>query len=412
VVEKLRDSSEKSLLVSAGVMLGWLQLDRGVPPLEISGLAVGLVDTARAGQLSSELVMALDLSCVLAEQIGRAEEALLMAEEALYVAEQSGSPEIVANAAYRLASVHVSWGTPEEGLALAQRALELFGQTGDAGGEAVCHDLLGSANFRAGEWDSALRHWELALESMEIAGVPDQKVAMQLNIGDLLTLRGDFSRAERLLKAGARLAEELDDQALALRCLTGAARLELERGNYAAVLEQTEEVRKRLPESGAWKLDFLTTAARALSYMEMGDELQAWHEAARLEQLYQGKEGWFERRPEGDAVRIRVIGLDSDAWLAGKVAEQGIGETTGKDPYGEGFLQYHRSHVLAQSQPGEARRAAGRAVELFEKLGAAPMLARARQRLAELPEVEDESGEPGAEIDIDKVDRWFDGLEG
>ncbi|NIP88864.1 MAG: hypothetical protein GWO21_07845, partial [Gammaproteobacteria bacterium] len=47
-----------------------------------------------------------------------------MAEEALHVAEQSGNAETVAQAAYRLARVHVSWGSPEDGRKLAQRALE------------------------------------------------------------------------------------------------------------------------------------------------------------------------------------------------------------------------------------------------------------------------------------------------
>jgi hypothetical protein len=150
-----------------------------------------------------------------------------------------------------------------------------------------------------------------------------------------------------------------------------------------------------------------------LAYLELGDELQAWQEAARLEQLYQGKEGWFERRPEGDAVRIRVIDLDSDSWLAGMVAQQGIGETADKDPYGEAFLQFHSAHVLARAQPAEARAAVERAVELFEKLGAQPMLARAQKLLAEMPEAAP-GGDGGATdgIDEEKLDSWFDSLEG
>jgi tetratricopeptide (TPR) repeat protein len=359
--------------------------------------------------------MALDLSTVVAERIGRAEEALLMAEEGLYVAESTGSPEIVANAAYRLARVHISWDSPAEGRVLAQRALEVYGQVDDMGGAAVCHELLGLANFRAGEWNDALHHWESALESMEVAGVPDQKVAMQSNIAELLTLRGEFERAMRLFNSGLQQATELEDDPLILRCETGVARLEFERGDYASVLERTDAIRGRLPESGAWKIDFQTTAIRALAYLELGDELQAWQEAARLEQLYQGKEGWFERRAEGDAVRLRVIDLDGDSWLAGMVAQQGIGETVDKDPYGEGFLQYHQAHVLARARAAEARGAVDRAIELFEKLGAAPMLARARRMLSQLPEADEleaSSDGGGDEIDDDKIDAWFDGLDG
>jgi tetratricopeptide (TPR) repeat protein len=248
---------------------------------------------------------------------------------------------------------------------------------------------------------------------MEVAGVTDQKIAMQANIADLLTLRGEFDRALRLYKSGLQLAEELDDDSLALRCRTGIARLEFERADYSAVLELTEQIRKVLPASGAWKADFLITAVRALAYLELGDELQAWQEAARLEQLYQGKEGWFERRAEGDAVRIRVIDLDSDSWLAGMVAQQGIGETVDTDLYGEGFLQYHQAHVLARAQPAEARTAAERSIELFDRLGAAPMLARAKQLLDELPEVESLASDAGSgEIDEDKIDSWFDSLDG
>lgn len=414
VYNQARELEDTPLEVSSGTMLGWLHMERGVPPLQLSEIAGNLVDRARQAELSSELVMALDLSCVVAERIGRAEEALLMAEEAMHIAELSGDHETLAQAAYRLARVHVSWGSPAEGRALAERALEVFDQMDELSGVSVCHDLLGLANFRAGDWDGALHHWESALESMEVAGVPDQKVAMQVNIAELLTLRGEFDRALGLLNSGLRLAEELDDQPLARRCRTGVARLEFERGDYSSVLERTEEIRKVLPESGAWKVDFQTTAIRALAYLELGDELQAWQEAARLEQLYQGKEGWFERRAEGDAVRIRVIDLDSDAWLAGTVAEQGIGETADKDPYGEGFLQYHRAHVLARAQPGDARQAAERAVELFRQLGAVPMYRRAQQLRDMLPTVEALAEEPdeGGGIDEDQIDNWFDSLEG
>lgn len=413
ILKRARELGDTATEVSAGTTLGWLKFERGVPPMQMAELSGQLVDKARSAERPRELVMALDLACVVAERLGRAEEALLMAEEALHVAEHSGDPELVAQAAYRLARVHVSWGSPEEGRSLAQRALDVFGQVDELSGVAVCHDLLGVAEFRAGEWDGALHHWELALESMEAAGVPDQKIAMQVNIAELLTLRGEFDRALRLFRSGLHVAEELDDPSLARRCRTGMARLEFERGDYAAVLEQTEKIREVLPESGAWRDDFQTTAIRALAYLELGDEVQAWHEAARLEQLYQGKEGWFERRAEGDAVRIRVIDLDSDAWLAGMVAQQGIGETVDKDPYGEGFLRYHQAHVLAREKPAEARAAAQRAVELFTKLAAAPMLTRAQRWLDEFPVVAPETDETsGGEIDEDKLDKWFDSLEG
>ncbi|UCF21384.1 MAG: AAA family ATPase [Gemmatimonadota bacterium] len=401
----------------AGTLIGWLRLERGEPPGEVAVLAGNLVDQARRAGLTEELVAALDLSCDVAERLGRAEEALLMSEEALHVAEQSRRPELISQAAYFLARVHVSWGSPEEGRALAQRAIEVFDQVNDSAGVAVCHDLLGLASFRAGEWDDALRHWESALETTEVAGMPDQKIAMQANIADLLTLRGEFARARQLYQSGLQLAEELDDQSLALRCRVGMARLEFERGHYAAVLELTEGVRKLLPDSGAWREDFQTSAIRALAYLELGDELQAWQEATRLEQLYQGKEGWFERRAEGDAVRIRVIDLDEDAWLAGMVAKQGIGETAEKDLYGEGFLQYHQAHVLARARPSDARTAAERAVELFAKLGADPMLGRASKLLSELPAGASDDSEPvkgklGEEKAADELDKWFDSLGG
>ena len=417
VLERARELGESATEVQAGILLGWLQLERGLPPLKLWELAGQMVDKARSEAMAEQLVAALDLSSVVAERVGRAEEALMMAEEALHVAERNGGPDLVAQAAYRLARVHVSWGSPEDGRALAQRALDVFTQMDELVGVAVCHDLLGLANFRAGEWDGALHHWESALESMEVAGVPDQKVAMQVNIADLLTLRGDFQRALEVFKSGLRTAQELDDQRLARRCRTGIARLEFERGDYARVLELTEEIRKLLPESGAWRENFQTTAIRALAYLELGDELQAWQEAARLEQLYQGKEGWFERRAEGDAVRIRVIDLDDDAWLAGTVARQGIGETADKDPYGEGFLQYHRACVMARAKPAEARQAVARAVELFEKLRAMPMLVRARQLSESLSVGADGAGaepeEPKEDrVDDSRIDDWFDGLEG
>jgi tetratricopeptide (TPR) repeat protein len=416
VFEGSRALDDRKTEVSAGSMLGWLRLERGIEPSRLAALSGHLVDAARQSGDAGQLISALDFACVVAERVGRAEEALLMAEEALHVGDGSGDVELSSQAAYRLARVHIFWGDPQDGKELAARALEGFGGIDAPDAVAACHDLVGLASFRAGDWDDALHHWTSALERLEAAGVPEQRITMQSNIAELKTFRGEFTEAEEAYKEGLRLAEELDDTALVLRLHAGLARLEFERGDYAAVLELTEAIRERLPDSGAWREDFHTTAVRALAYLELGDELQAWQEAVRLEQLYQGKEGWFERRAEGDAVRIRVIDLDADSWLAGMVADQGIGETTDKDLYGEGFLQYHRACVLSRNKPGDARAAAERAEEIFSKLAAKPMLNRARELLNTLP-ADAAAGEPqGADgdgdLDDEKLDKWFDSLEG
>ena len=64
VFEHTRELGDLETEVAAGVMLGWLLLERGVEPLEVSSLAGSLVDRARTAEKSEELVMALDLSCV------------------------------------------------------------------------------------------------------------------------------------------------------------------------------------------------------------------------------------------------------------------------------------------------------------------------------------------------------------
>ncbi len=414
ICESARGLEDYRTEVAAGIMLAWLQIERGVQPTQLATLTGHLVDTSRKSGEADQLVSALDLACVVAERVGRAEEALLMAEEALHVGKGSGNPELLAQAAYRLARVQISWGDPSEGKQLAETALDAFGEVNAPDGVVACHDLLGLAAFRAGQWDDALHHWTSALSRLEVAGVPEQKVAMQTNIAELRTFKGSFDEARDLYNTALRLADELEDQSLVLRCRAGQARLEFERGNYAKVLELTEAIRKDLPESGAWREDFHTTAVRALSYLELGDELQLWQEAARLEQLYQGRGGWFERRAEGDAVRIRVIDLDSDSWLVGMVADQGLGETADKDLYGEGFLQYHRA-ITVRAEPADARKAAERAEEIFAMLGAEPMLKRTRELLAELPT--EAAAAPDWESDDDrisdeKLDSWFDSFEG
>ena len=113
-------------------------------------------------------------------------------------------------------------------------------------------------------------------------------------------------------------------------------------------------------------------------------------------------------------MRIRVIDLDSDSWLVGVVADQGLGETADKDLYGEGFLQYHRA-ITVRAEPADARKAAERAEEIFALLGAEPMLKRTRELLAELPT--EAAAAPDWESDDDrisdeKLDSWFDSFEG
>ncbi len=414
VVGRCRALEDQATEARAGSLLGWLQLERGVQPAKLSALTGRLVDSARQCGEAQALITATDLACVVAEGIGRPEEALMMGEEAMHVADQSGATELVGQAAYRLARVHVSWGNPKEGRSLAERALSVFRELGAERGVIECHDLLGLADFRDGDWDGALHHWDTALEALEESGASPEKVTMQLNIAELATLRGDFERAQKLFDSGLQMAQKIKAEPLALRSRVGLSRMEFERGDYGAVLEMTDRIREVMPDSGAWREDFQTTAIRALSHLEHGDELQAWREAARLEQLFQGKAGWFERRAEGDAVRIRVIDLDSDTWLAGMVARQGIGETADKDPYGEGFLQYHQACVQARGNPAAARKAAERAIQLFSELGAHPMLGRAQRLLAELPASASTAEEQADEDEVtdEKLDKWFDSIDG
>lgn len=415
VYERCREQEDPAAEVEAGARLGWLQLGRGVEAPQLAALAGRLVDSARKSEGPRELVAAMDFAAAVAVRVGRAEEALLMGEEALHVAEGVGEPELVARAAHRLAYVHVSFESPEAGRALAERAGSIFRKLGDSARLVECHDLLGLADFRAGDWDGAIDHWTTALEELADAGAAGQRISMQTNLAELLTLRGEFDRARHLLDSALALAGELNDPAHDVRVRARAARLELERGDFPGVIALTEEIREILPEVGAWREDFLTTAIRALAYLETGDELQAWQEAARLEQLYRGKEGWFEGRAEGDAVRMRVIDLDSDPGLASVIAGQGIREMKDKDPYGEAFLQYHRARVTARTDPKEARTAAERAVALFTDLGAEPMRDRAERLLARLsgeetapPRVQEAEGD----LTEEKLDSWFDSLEG
>jgi hypothetical protein len=69
--------------------------------------------------------------------------------------------------------------------------------------------------------------------------------------------------------------------------------------------------------------------------------------------------------------------------------------------------------VLARAQPVEARQAAERAVELFARLGAEPMLKRAQQLRDTLPTAEtlgDDAEWSG--IEDDQSDDWFSSFEG
>jgi hypothetical protein len=234
-----------------------------------------------------------------------------------------------------------------------------------------------------------------------------------MKLGELATLRGEFEGAGELLEGALREACSLGDSSLEVAARAALARIELERRNYAGVMEITEEVRVALPEAGLWREDFLTTAMRALAHLDLGEEPQAWEETARLEQLYQGKDGWFEGRPEGDVVRMRIIHLDGDAELAAMIGKQGIREAAGRDPYGEGLLQLQCARVTASIDPAAAWSAAERAVEVFEALGAQPMLGRAKGFLARLSgsaRDRERSSEPirgrsvgGAEGELDRL---------
>ena len=171
------------------------------------GLAVlDGVSTPEAGRQRAELSA---WYAAMRQAQGRNREAITWCERAIAEARESGSLAAEAHASFILDWAFVSVGRFD--LAThSDRALEIYRETGDLGGEAGVLTNLGGFAFFQGRWDEAVALFERARDVRLRTGNEVDAAMCNCNVAELLTDQGRYEEAERQLNEALRVCRAAD----------------------------------------------------------------------------------------------------------------------------------------------------------------------------------------------------------
>ena len=159
------------------------------------------VDGVDAGQRRAELMA----WCGAVRQAqGLHREAVSWCESAIDEARRSKSPSAEAHALFILDWALVSLDRWDEAT-YSLRALELYTELGDLGGQAVVLNNLGGFAYFQGRWDEAIAYYEQGRDARAATGNVVDAASGTCNIGEVLADQGRYEEADHVLNDALRV---------------------------------------------------------------------------------------------------------------------------------------------------------------------------------------------------------------
>jgi tetratricopeptide (TPR) repeat protein len=184
--------------------------------------AVELLDRGQrvadgAGHLYSQMVLAVARGNVLTA-IGNTAEAIPLLEAAVGTCRDKRFVGQLINALKHLAGAYVEAGRAEDALLPAQEAIDLQEQANVYVVRGIQHNALARAHLALGDLHSAAREAETALAVSRRRGERGVEAWAGSAAAEIALARGDLVAAEALLDHAQRLADALDIRPLVERC--------------------------------------------------------------------------------------------------------------------------------------------------------------------------------------------------
>jgi len=323
---------------------------------------------------------------------------LALAEEAPLtppkVGGAGGAKTAIAEGCNLLGAILDAQGQGQRALEYYRRSYALYEAMNDRYQLARVGDNIGTALFYLGEWDEAFQWDQKGLTFWRDIDDRDNTAFAAINIGMIYLYRGQWDQAEEHFREGRQLSEEVKNYRILALSHTNLGLLSLAQGEFEQGSRgarergsRIDEGREHLERSLALLMehdieDYLaeTYCGLAETAVLAGDGTQALEkgrmalEAARELEL-----------PSEESIALRLLGQACQ--LAGKLeeAEAHLKQSLGVAKGSEIAFEVGRTLVELARLCGETGREADglahldRAVEILERLCAAPMLARARE---------------------------------
>ncbi len=163
--------------------------------------ALGDADGAEAGGGRAQLSVCY---ATVRQAQGRHREAIASCERAIAEARRSGDRDAEAHALFILDWAWTSLGRPDK-CTNSHRALEIYTELGDLGGQAVVLNNLGVFAYFRGDWDEAISYYERGRDARLATGDDIQAAFGTCNIGEILANQGHFEESEKRFRDSLRM---------------------------------------------------------------------------------------------------------------------------------------------------------------------------------------------------------------
>lgn len=239
----LPDPLQASVLSELLVWAGWAfirlgQIDEAQHMLERSQ---DLMETYALGipdGLATDPLPALSLVATLQ---GRYEQAEQLGQQALTVAQDSGTPGSLVLAWYVLADVATMQGQYKTANDYAQKAYTAAREGGHRWFMAYIHNQLGSIARALGDYSTAGQHFRASHTIREGFNDPEGMAVALNHLGRVAVLQGDFSEAAELYQQALSIYREIGDRGGLITALEGLGNIQCAQGKRQAAQEYYSE---------------------------------------------------------------------------------------------------------------------------------------------------------------------------
>jgi class 3 adenylate cyclase/tetratricopeptide (TPR) repeat protein len=172
------------------------------------------------------------------------EHGLSLSREAVAVAEQAGEAPMARRAAaearLRVGLMELNLGNVTSSRQELTRALALFGEVRDVGGEGRAFDALSMSLLVAGDLDAAIAHGREALPRLEASGDRQTEASCLANLAWTLLYRGRRSEGEPYIARALEVARAIGARALEAYAHAAAGELLEVYGDWGRALTESE----------------------------------------------------------------------------------------------------------------------------------------------------------------------------
>lgn len=319
-------------------------------------------------------------------QEGNSEKSLEYFELAIKIIGERSAPFLLGKIYSDMSGAFWFLRRPQEGINCLEKSIEFFDRTEHKIQSIAAYNNLGINLTLLGDWSKAeamiKRALELAIEvnHVHIAGILD-------SLGELKLLRGELAEAQEFLEESIRFAEERKREWYTIQSLRNLARCLLAQGKIREARRKAEEtiaLCERIGEKLVANLARLVSAECFLKEKRV-------EECEKQLQIIEETEPAPDFFVLGDIQRIRGLSFLEKENLELALYHFNRSLTifeTAEDLYHTALIHYLIGKSLAASDPKKASQHLIAASERFRKLGVSALYEAAEERLADLKTAE------------------------